>query len=183
MTAAPTRYSRLMLTFHWVTAACVLIAYLTSEAETRARTSSQFTHVALGLSVLALTVSRLIARYAGGVPPPLESTDKRLTRWAHIGHHGIYFLLLAVPITGWFTLSRLGLKLELLGFQLPFITVPVEGEPGLIAKIHQIGGNLLLVIAGVHAAIAFWHYCWLRDQTLQRMLPLKRGNYRSRSKI
>ena len=165
------RYSRLICTFHWLTAALVLLAYLTSDGGARVRTQPQTLHVILGLSVLTLTLSRLLARFARGVPPPPESTHKRMIRLAHIGHRVIYLLLLAVPVTGWFTVSRLGLRIELSGHQLPLLTAAVQDDPGLIANIHQVGGNVLLIVAGCHAAMALWHHFGLRDRSLHRISP------------
>jgi cytochrome b561 len=182
MFTSSARYSKLMMTFHWLTAVLVLAAYLTSENQSEKPTHSQFTHAVLGMWVLALTLSRLVARFAGGVPPPLESTHNLMARLAHLGHLGIYFLLLAVPLTGWFTLSRLGLRIELFGLPLPLLSPPVRGEPGLIANIHQIGGNLLLIIAATHVGVAFWHHFWLRDQTLRRMSPIESRSQARRSR-
>jgi cytochrome b561 len=171
MRPATLRYSRLIRTVHWLTAALVLLAYLTSDGGARVRTEPQTLHVVLGLSVLTLTFCRLLARFAGGVPPPLESAHKRMIRMARIGHGVIYLLLLAVPIIGWFTVSRLGLRIELLGHQLPLLTAAVQDDPGLIANIHQVGGNLLLIVAGCHAAMALWHHFRLRDRSLHRISP------------
>jgi cytochrome b561 len=165
------RYSKLMLTCHWLTAVLVILAYLTSEGGAHVRADPPFIHIILGLSVLLLTLPRLLGRLVGGVPPPLESTPERMTRLARIGHGTLYFLLIAVPVTGWFTVSRLGLGIELLGFHLPSLTASVQGDPGPIANLHQVGGNLLLIIAGFHAAVALWHFFRLRDGTLQRMWP------------
>ena len=171
VTADSARYSKFMSIFHWLIAVLVILAYLTSEGGPRVRSNPPTVHILLGLSVLALTLPRLFGRLLVGVPSPLETISKRLTRVAGIGHATLYVLLLAVPITGWFTLSRLGLSIELFGLKVPFLIAPVDGHPGLIADLHQIGGNLLLGIAAFHAAIALWHFIWLRDKTLQRMWP------------
>jgi superoxide oxidase len=165
------RYSKLMLTFHWLTAALVILAYLTSEGGAGVRADPPLTHIILGLSVLLLTLPRLLGRLVHGVPPPLESAPERMMHLARIGHWTLYFLLIAMPITGWLTVSRLGLSIELLGFHLPSLTASVQGDPGPIANLHQVGGNLILIIAGFHAAIALWHFFRLRDRTLQRMWP------------
>src|SRR6267154_1090407 len=103
-----------MSTLHWLTAALVILAYLTSEGGTRVRADPPFTHIFLGLSVLLFTLPRLLGRLFGGVPPPLESTPERMIRLARVGHGTLYFLLIAVPLAGWFTVSRLGLSIELL---------------------------------------------------------------------
>jgi cytochrome b561 len=118
-----------------------------------------------------LTLPRLLGRLLGGVPSPLDTLSKGWTRIAGIGHATLYMFLFAVPLTGWITLSRLGLNVELFGIMLPLLTAPVAGEPGLIANVHQFGGNLLMGTAAVHAAFALWHFFWLRDKTLQRMWP------------
>jgi superoxide oxidase len=165
------RYSKFMAGFHWLMAILVILAYLTSEGGPDVRENIPTVHVLCGLSVLLLVLPRLLVRLLGGVPSPLATISKRLTRMASIGHATLYLLLFAVPITGWFTLSRLGLKVELLGLKLPFLIEPTAGDPGLIADVHQIGGNVLLGIAGLHAAFAIWHFVWLRDKTLQRMWP------------
>jgi superoxide oxidase len=79
--------------------------YLTSDGGARVRAQPQTLHVILGLSVLTLTLSRVL------------------------------------------------------------------DDPGLIANIHQVGGNLLLIVAGCHAAMALSHHFWLRDRSLHRISP------------
>ena len=41
----------------------------------------------------------------------------------------------------------------------------------LVKEPHELLSNLLLVLAGVHAAAALAHHWLLRDRTLKRMLP------------
>jgi cytochrome b561 len=74
------------------------------------------------------------------------------------------------------TLKTIGMKVVFLhqsylgaslwGIVLPFLDKPVDGDPGPIADVHQIAGNLLLGIALLHAAFALWHFFRLLDQTL-----------------
>jgi cytochrome b561 len=171
LVADATRYSKAMATFHWLTAVLVTIAYLISDGSPGIRKDPPIIHILLGLSVLTLTLPRLLWRVLRGVPSPLQTVSKRLARLAGAAHALIYLLLFAVPLTGWITASRLGLKIGLWGIDLPFLIRPVEGDPGAIADLHQVAGNLLVGIAGLHAAFAFWHFFRLRDQTLQRMWP------------
>ena len=165
------RYSKFMSTLHWLMAALVILAYATSEGDLNTHSDVPTVHILLGLSVLTLTLPRLLGRLLGGVPSPLDTLSKGWARMAGIGHATLYMFLFAVPLTGWITLSRLGLNVELFGIMLPLLTAPVAGEPGLIANVHQFGGNLLMGTAAVHAAFAVWHFFWLRDKTLQRMWP------------
>jgi len=165
------RYSKFMSTLHWLMAALVILAYATSEGDLNTHSDVPTVHILLGLSVLTLTLPRLFGRLLRGVPSPLDTLSKRWTRMAGIGHATLYMFLFAVPLTGWITLSRLGLNVERFGLILPLLTAPVAGEPELIATVHQFGGNLLMGTAAVHAALALWHFVWLRDKTLQRMWP------------
>jgi len=165
------KYSKLVSSFHWATAALVIVAYVISDGGPDIRKDPPTAHILLGLAVLSLTIPRLVWRLFRGVPRPLPAVSKRMIRLASAGHARLYLLLFAVPLTGWITLSRLGLKIRLWGIDLPFFVRPVDGDPGPIADMHQIGGNLLLGIAALHATFALWHFFRLRDQTLQRMWP------------
>jgi superoxide oxidase len=37
------------------------------------------------------------------------------------------------------------------------LTAPVEGHPCLIAELHETGGTVILILAGLHGLIALWH--------------------------
>lgn len=141
-----------MAIFHWVTAALVIIAYVISESGPDIRKDPPFIHILLGLSVLTLTLPRLFWRLLRGVPIPLSTVSQRLSHLARVGHTALYLLLFIVPLTGWLTLSRLGLQIKFGGINLPLWIKPVEGDPGAIADFHQVAGNLLVGIACLHAA-------------------------------
>jgi cytochrome b561 len=170
-TVVSARYSKFMSTLHWLMAALVILAYATSEGDLNTHSDVPTVHILLGLSVLTLILPRLLGRLLGGVPSPLDTLSKGWARMAGIGHATLYMFLFAVPLTGWITLSRLGLNVELFGRTLPLLTAPVAGETGLIANAHQVGGNLLMATAAAHAAFALWHFFWLRDKTQRRMWP------------
>ena len=76
-----------------------------------------------------------------------------------------------LPLTGWYAASQLGVSISWLGLTLPAIASPVTGSPGPVAELHQVAGNLILILAGLHALIALWHQFVLKDGTLSRMLP------------
>src|SRR5271154_5500793 len=152
--ANATRYSKIMAIFHWLTAVLVIVAYLISESSPDIRKDPPIIHILLGLSVLTLTLPRLLWRLLRGVPRPVQTVSRRLARIARVGHAALYLLLFIVPLTGWLTFSRLGLKVKLWGLNLPFLIKPVDGDPGAIADLHQVAGNLLLGIACLHAGFA-----------------------------
>ncbi|NNM61933.1 MAG: cytochrome b [Steroidobacteraceae bacterium] len=165
------RYSKLLIAIHWSTAVLVLIAYLVSVGGHSVRAHAPVLHFACGLAVLALVLPRLIARLAGGAPPALASGGPRLVLAAKLGHAALYFLLVAVPLTGWYAASRLGVPINLYGLHIPAIAAAVRGRIGPVSEIHQVGGNLILILAGLHAAMGLWHQFVYRDRTLERMQP------------
>ena len=126
-------------------------------------------HFITGMAVLLLVVPRLISRALGGAPPLDETAGQWLTLGAQLGHGALYLLLIAVPLTGWYAMSRLGVRLSVFGYTLPSLTAPVQGFPGLIADVHQWGGNGILILAGLHGLFALWHHFVRRDNTLRRM--------------
>jgi cytochrome b561 len=40
-----------------------------------------------------------------------------------------------------------------------------------VKEIHELGANLILALAALHAAAALWHHFVRRDNVLTRMLP------------
>lgn len=170
MTGTVQRYSKSLIAIHWLTAILVLGAWLLAEGGREVAEDPPYLHFALGLGVLALVLPRLLLRLAGQAPEPLER-EGWLARGARIGHGLLYLLLIAVPLSGWYIASRMGIEMSFLGLHLPALTAPVPGKPGLIGDLHENGGNLILILAGLHMVLALWHQFIRRDGTLMRMSP------------
>ena len=113
------RYSLAMIALHWSTALLVVAAYLTSEGGPGVRADPPVLHMTLGVAVLVLLLPRLVSRFVGGVPPVENPHGKWLDLAARIGHWVLYALLVFIPLTGWYTASRLGLHVSFFGIQLP----------------------------------------------------------------
>lgn len=79
----------------------------------------------------------------------------------------LYLFLIALPITGCYAASRMGIPVSFFGLELPALTVPVQGRPGLIAELHENAGTVILILADLHALMAVWHQFALRDGTLR----------------
>lgn len=162
------RYSKSLIVIHWLTAVFVVGAWLTAEGGRKLVENPPLLHFAFGLTVLALVLPRLMLRLAGPTPRP-ASGGGWLGRVSGIGHGVLYLLLIAVPLSGWYVASRMGVEVGFPGLHLPALTAPVPGKPGLIGELHESGGNLILILAGLHMAMALWHQFVRRDGTLRRM--------------
>ena len=166
------RYSQITIAIHWLTAVLVVVAWFTAVGGRHARTDPSYVHFIAGLAVLLLVIPRLLARWLGAAPR-IEDPQKRwLDLAARAGHSVLYLLLIALPLSGWYAASRLGVPISFLGFDLPSLAASVQGAPGEIADLHETGGTLILWLAGLHALIALWHQFIMKDRTLERMNPM-----------
>ncbi|RTL99476.1 MAG: cytochrome b [Hyphomicrobiales bacterium] len=166
------RYSQITIAIHWLTAVLVVVAWLTAVSGPSARTDPSYLHFTVGLAVLLLVVPRLLARWIGAAPRVEDPQKRWLDLAARAGHGLLYVFLIALPLSGWYAASRLGVPVSFLGIDLPSLAASVQGAPGEIADLHETGGTLILWLAGLHALIAFWHQFILKDRTLERMNPL-----------
>ena len=162
------RYPTSMIVIHWLTALLVLGAWLTAEGGRKVIENPPLLHFALGVAVLVLVLPRLILRLVGAAPAATKQNGWLMIA-AKVGHGLLYLLLIALPISGWYAASRLGVSISFFGLQLPAITSAVQGRPGLIADLHENAGNIILYLAALHAVMALWHQFILRDGTLKRM--------------
>jgi cytochrome b561 len=171
------RYSATAQVLHWTTVLLVVVAYIASVggSETRIYSSAndfiRSLHELLGMSVFALTLVRVCWR---AIFPPPESPE--MPAWmelgARLGHWTIYALLVLVPVTAilgaW--LEGHPLTLLILGNIQPLI--PESRQLGLVlANLHGWLGDVLIWLAGLHAAAALYHHFWRRDTVLLSMLP------------
>ncbi|NIX75633.1 cytochrome b [Microvirga terricola] len=164
-----TRYPRALIVLHWLVALLIVAAWFTGEGGRSVRANPPVLHFAFGLSVLTLVVPRLLIRLFKGTPALPESTGPFMKIAAKLGHGVLYLFMIGLPLSGWYAASRMGVPVTLLGYPLPNLTSAVQGPPGLIGDLHETGGTIILILAGLHALVALWHHFVLRDGLLKRM--------------
>jgi superoxide oxidase len=167
----PNQYSRLVVVLHWATAACVFIAYVLSEGGRDLSVNPPVLHFVVGLATLLLVLPRLVGRLVAGAVKPASDRGEWLLRVRWLAHAALYALLVTVPLSGWYVVGRLGIPVVVGGFTLPSLAPRAAGHPGILADLHQVGGNLLVILAALHAAMGLWHHFVWRDGTLRRMNP------------
>jgi cytochrome b561 len=171
-----TRYGPVAQTFHWLTVLLVLAAYLLSEGGPEARVysiaaeSTRRIHETLGILAFGVVLLRLLWRLVD--PPPSSHVGATWRDWlAKLIHLALYALLVAIPVT-----AILGTWYE--GHPLTLLVIDIAPAVGaahdlgqLIIEAHTTLGNVILWIAGLHAAAAVLHHFYFRDAVLRSMLP------------
>ncbi|WP_324617360.1 cytochrome b [Microvirga alba] len=164
-----TRYPRALVVLHWLVALLIVAAWFTGEGGRSVRVNPPVLHFAFGLSVLALVVPRLAIRLVRGAPALPETMSPLMKAAAKLGHGVFYLFMIGLPLSGWYAASRMGVPVSILGYTLPNLTSAVQGPAGLIGDLHEKGGTIILILAGLHVLIALWHHFVLRDGLLKRM--------------
>ncbi len=190
------RYGDIAVIFHWAIALLIIGLliigkYMTSlEENDPVRFVLTQWHKSFGITVLILSVLRLLWRLTHKSPPELASIAHWQQRAASLAHGLLYVLLFVLPITGWIMVSASPLNLDTVLFNV----IPWPHLPGFdtlkfrddvadsFRNYHEIAGTILIVILLAHIGAALKHHLIDKDATLIRMLPA-RGSYSFKRKI
>ncbi|WP_206239627.1 cytochrome b [Novosphingobium terrae] len=178
------RYTSVAVLLHWGIAACILFnlatGFFMEGLKGEAKHVVVSLHASSGLTVLALSLLRIVWRLSHR-PPPLDAHLSRLERLLAEGVHGLlYVLMLAVPLAGWAissasTRKGAGAALWLL-MPLPKIglldALPLPQKVAAhdsAVSAHQIGAWILLALLAGHVAGALKHQFIDRRPQFARM--------------
>lgn len=177
MTSSGARYGAVAQTFHWVTAAAVLAAFLYglggSEQQVYAvsRDFERQLHETLGLLVFALVALRLIWRWFTR-RPDREPGPRWMAFAATIVQIGLYALMFAVPFTAIAGAWLEGHPLTLFGgIQIQPLVRASHDLGASLVEIHTWLGDAVMWLAGLHALAAIYHHLVLKDGVLVSMFP------------
>lgn len=168
------RYSRVAIAFHWAIAALIVFnLWLGLGHDSLPREWNVMpAHKAVGITILALTVARIVWRLTHPAPPPPADIQPWERIAARASHIALYGFMLAMPLTGWAMVSGAKRRpLDWFGaFDIPYLSVtePIS-EWGHDA--HELLGWGLIALVVVHVAAALRHHFLLRDNVLARMTP------------
>ena len=180
------RYTRTAIVFHWVIAFFVVsniaLAWTFKTWDDRPWTQSVTnTHKTIGITVLGLALMRLLWRL-GHRPPPLSPSIPRWqVRAARFGHASLYFMMIAMPLSGWIYDSAWEwaeqVPINVFGlFEMPRIAWVADMPPGpkkaldaIAGKVHVGLSYVLYALLAAHLTGAAKHQWFDRLPTLQRM--------------
>ena len=127
-------------------------------------------HKSVGLTLLALTIFRLI--WIALSPSPKSLSNNQLEKaGAKAGHIALYVLLIAIMVSGYLISTADGRGIEWFGlFEVPGLGEFVENQEDIAGLIHEWLAYGLMGVVLIHALAAFKHHFINKDKTLVRML-------------
>ena len=132
-------------------------------------------HKWIGLTILVLTVLRLLWRTyrpSPTLPGTVAAWERRLAPWAH---GALLVLLLAMPVSGWLMSSAGGVSVRWFGLiDLPDL-VPREALTfEMLRTLHHWLAWMLIAVLALHVAAVAYHDLFRRDGVFRRMSPFAR---------
>lgn len=183
----PSRYGAVAMSLHWLIAIAIIInLYLAIVADDLPRSdpdklNMMWWHKSIGLSVLVLSLLRVLWRWMNPVPPPPQG----LNRWIRVSgtfmHYLFYFLIVVIPLAGWMMVSSgaQGHGTSFFGF-FDWPAFPVlSGLPRSAAHpwhetfetVHTWLGWAMVGLVPAHIFAGLYHHLVRHDNVLLRMLP------------
>ena len=184
--ATKTRYDGVAMIIHWLTA--VLMIYMVFFGEdliksgmraAKAGDAANATfqpsiHVSIGITILLLTVLRVIWR----LTHPAPAYPASMKHYEVVGSkalHGIfYLLLLGLPITGWLAFGEVAARLPGIVGTSFYGVMQVPPPPftaSIFGEAHSLGSNLAMALIGLHVLAALKHQFIDKDSIFSRILP------------
>ena len=174
-----TNYDRVAIALHWLTAALVLVQFVSAITwdyfPREIRETMESLHVSLGVALTAVIVARLAWRWMPG-----HQVSSLEAGWVKLASKGMHYLLYALLVAQ----AALGFAFRWAqGHPVGFFGLPIPGPYGQLDRpvrrqlheLHEWGGWAIVVLALLHAAAALYHHYALKDRVLQRMLPLAKA--------
>jgi cytochrome b561 len=177
MTTESERFTTTAVVLHWVAAALILCTfplglYMADLPLSPTRIKLFSYHKWLGVTILLLSVARLLWRAQHPAPALPESMPAWQQLLAHSVQHVIYLLLFVVPITGWLMSSAKGFQTVYLGLiPLPDLLEKNKALGDFLEDVHASLNWLLLAMFVLHVAGALKHHFIEKNELLTRMVP------------
>ena len=163
-----TQYGSVAIAIHWSSATAVLLAFVAGIVMTNSNPippALLIAHIALGLTVFALTLFRIVWWWRADKHPAPPADQPRWQRRAAVAVHALLYVLLILMATS-------GIATTVSSGAIPMIAsgAPVPDFSELIPRLaHGIMSKILLGLFVLHVAAALYHQLIRRDHLLARM--------------
>lgn len=177
---AQTSYGGGARAFHWLTVALLLIIIpmglvMGDLPRGRLQDTLFVTHESLGLTVLGLTLLRLLWRLTHPAPPPSSALSRLEIKASGTVHALLYLVLIVMPVTGYLFVTFSGIALHYFGLvDVPTLVAKDKPTGELFLAVHASLQWVIYALAALHVGAALHHHFRRRNDVLQRMLPAVR---------
>ena len=198
MTATPTaqvtdvrtpadRYTAVAITLHWLIAILILtnigLAWYFGTLTGLDQVPPIQLHKSIGITVLLLTVLRILWRFVSP-PPPMPADVKGWERFVAQAVHGLFYvIMLGMPLTGWAMVSASPL-IRVFPIKLyytvpwpaigPLTTLPhaqMKAAHKAMETSHELLAYTAYGLIVLHVGAALMHQFVRRDVIVSRMIP------------
>lgn len=168
-------YDSRTIVLHWLTAALVIGLWSLGQTvdwfpKGDARVFARSTHIACGIALAVVLVTRIWWRSTAGRHLPPAGSGAFLDRLATVTHKVIYALLISTVLLGIANTWIRGDNVFNL-FTIPSLAPDNKDLQETVEELHGLSANILLGVALFHAAAALLHHYGFKDGVLRRMLP------------
>lgn len=173
-------YGTLSIALHWLMFLLMVAVYATIELRelfpkgSDPRETLKAIHFMLGLSVLLLVTLRIYAKVTSVTPIITPGLLPIQDLAAKAGHLALYGLMISMPILGWLMLSAAAKPIPFFVLELPALTAENKELAKSLKEIHETIGVIGYYLIGIHVLAALYHHHIRKDNTLTRILPVKK---------
>ena len=127
-------------------------------------------HKSVGITLLALIVLRLFWRITHRPPALLDTLTATEKKIATGGHHLLYLLMFALPITGLVMAINSKFEYGVKWFGISLMNgLDNKAIRESFVDVHEVVGIIMLVVIGIHILGALKHKFIDKDGTMSRM--------------
>lgn len=167
------RYHPTLIVLHWLLALAiagvfVMGAFVLDEMKNDVPEKFQLLqlHVIGGLSILILTIVRLIVRIKTDKPAPVVTDNPKMDKVGTGVHHLLYLMTFLAALSG----VALAIKADLINILFMHVgTLPEDFEGIAAHEVHGLMAAGLILLTLVHVAGALKHHFVLKNGMLSRM--------------
>lgn len=172
------RYGRVSRLLHWIIAILILVlipmGIFTSiiPENTEYRNAYYIVHKTLGVLVFFLLLFRLVWNQISKRPELEESLTPRERKLAHGAHITLYFMMIALPLTGFLMTSFHGYSTYFFLWELPPLWAQNDVYVVVFGMLHKyLLPYLLYIVLGAHILGALKHqFIDKHDSAFKRMV-------------
>lgn len=177
------RYARGSVILHWLIALLIVLnfvaAWVSEDMPKEQAGMIMGNHKAIGITVLLLTVLRVIWRLMHKAPPLADTLASWEVALSKVTHLLLYVLMLGIPMSGWLMHSAYtgGQPVSWFGlFNWPGLPlVQDKATAHSFGEGHEVMATAMLVLLALHVAGALKHRIVDKDRNALLRMSLRKG--------